>query len=174
MTEEDSNNKDLKVCECGYCNELIPSINKQGKPARFKNGHNSKGKNNYSWNGGKRLDYRGYVLVYSPGHPHAHNNFVLEHRLIMEKILDRTLEDFELVHHINADRTDNRPENLKLMTNSEHISHHHKGKKVSKIDMSARRCCDCKSLGREIDKRRWYKINLVGFVCPRCYKKRVR
>jgi NUMOD3 motif len=34
-----------KFCECG-CGELIPSINKIGRPARFKYGHHTRGKNN--------------------------------------------------------------------------------------------------------------------------------
>ena len=33
-----------KVCECGFCNELIPAINKKGKSARYKHGHQGRGK----------------------------------------------------------------------------------------------------------------------------------
>ena len=50
---------------------------------------------------------------------------VLEHRHIMETHLGRKLTNRERIHHINHNKTDNRIENLELMSSqSEHLKHH--------------------------------------------------
>ena len=78
------------------------------------------GNKNPNWKGGKRKRKDRYILVYSPYHPYANKNFVLEHRLIMEKYLGRYLTPKEIVHHINNIKDDNRIENLELTTLKEH------------------------------------------------------
>lgn len=49
---------------------------------------------------------------------------ILKHRYIAAEKLGRPLTRDEVVHHINGDHFDNRPENLRVMTNSEHVSLH--------------------------------------------------
>ncbi len=83
------------------------------------------GKYNPNWIGGKIKSDTGYVLLYKPNHPNKMtNNKVKEHRLVMEKYLGRTLEKYEIVHHRNGNKSDNRIINLELMTKSEHSRIH--------------------------------------------------
>ena len=50
----------------------------------------------------------------------VNGKYIREHRHVMQVHLGRTLETYEQVHHINGNGTDNRIENLMVLTNSEH------------------------------------------------------
>lgn len=84
-------------------------------------------KRDYEFGGHEKRRSDGYIKVYSPDHPHSSKDgYVMKHILVMERIIGRHLEKEEVVHHINHVKDDNRPENLQLMTNSEHMALHMK------------------------------------------------
>ncbi len=55
----------------------------------------------------------------------------LVHRLVMEAQIGMKLTKDEVVHHINGNKKDNRPENLQIMSVSEHSRFENLGKKLS-------------------------------------------
>jgi hypothetical protein len=67
----------------------------------------------------RRTNQSGYVLTSL-----ISINERLEHRVIAEKILGRSLEPREHVHHINGRKTDNSPENLCVLDRYDHKSYH--------------------------------------------------
>lgn len=85
------------------------------------------GEGNANWKGGRvRGGHQGrYWMRHMPDHPAANSlGYVLEHRLVMEEHLGRPLTADEIVHHRNEDTLDNRFENLEVMTQAEHATHH--------------------------------------------------
>lgn len=78
------------------------------------------GKENPNWKG-KWSRTNGYTYVtIAPGVT------IQEHRLVAEKKIGRKLSKNEVVHHINENKQDNRPENLRVMQKEEHLRHHYK------------------------------------------------
>jgi hypothetical protein len=89
---------------------------------------------NINWRGGKTMK-NGYVrLLIDERHPLANGQrtYASAHRLVMAEAIGRPLHQWETVHHINGDRTDNRLENLQL----------HQGEHGAGV---VYRCCDCGS-----------------------------
>lgn len=62
-----------------------------------------------------RMTKEGYVKVWDE----SRGCFEFEHRVVMEQMLGRRLRGKETVHHVNGDRTDNRPTNLELWSASQ-------------------------------------------------------
>ena len=108
--------------KCKYCDkelEMYPSDAKRFKYcSRTCQGLDLRFSYNISDEGSTYIDHYGYRHIKNEG------EWIREHRLVMEKHIGRTLKEDEVVHHINGVKTDNRIENLQLMTSSEHAKHH--------------------------------------------------
>lgn len=120
---------------CQACGKKVPYA--KSRPLTFGRmfcsnwcaGHSRKGPNHYLWNGGHTLDGGGYRKISMWAFPAEHHAIlepmcrsnrydVLEHRAVMAISIGRALLPSETVHHKNADKTDNRRENLELFVSS--------------------------------------------------------
>lgn len=86
------------------------------------------GQGNPNFTGGQYVDEKGYMRVLRPKHPAENHGYVYMHRLVMEDYLGRYLKPWEVIHHINEIKLDNRIENLYLCTSPEHSRIHSEGK----------------------------------------------
>lgn len=119
--------------------------------SRIKMSKSRSGDKHWNWNGGKSISKQnGYVLVKTGV---GNGTYKLEHRLVMEKHICRKLKPFpfEVVHHKNGIRTDNRIENLELMTATAHAKEHNHLEKINSI-------------------RKANKVVGLTFKCSKCNK----
>lgn len=116
------------ICTIAGCKRIVRY--KTPKPLcqlHWRRWHNDKSFNLQVWYK-PSINHNGYIRINIGG------KRILEHRYIMEKYIDRPIKKNESVHHLNEIKTDNRIENLKLMTNSKHTKRYHPKKPI--IDWS--------------------------------------
>jgi len=87
------------------------------------------------------------------------NEWMYEHRFVMERKLLRKLRPGEVVHHSNGCRADNCIENLVLLTSSEHARQHHT---ISSWSVLHQECIICGETSRAHASRG---------KCTRCYQR---
>lgn len=129
----------IKKMKKHYCSYECHYIDKK----RYMSGelnhqYGLKGSKNASWQSDRYESRYGYIQVRCLNHPFRDKaGFVFEHRLVAEKYLltdensveidgRKYLKPEYVVHHKNFDRTDNRPENLQVLTKEQHQALHAK------------------------------------------------
>lgn len=137
-------------CACGCGGVLrVPDVN--GEMHQFLRGHSTRsasfkervfvprrhvteGPQNGRYKGHRTVTSAGYISIRVPNGSAKDQGggYGSEHRVVMSRILGRELTRDEVVHHINGQKSDNRPENLVVMTNHEHLMLHARMKREAK------------------------------------------
>lgn len=176
---------EVRVCACGcgtpterftYTNRGSGAV--RGEWKRFAHGHNGRGKprdlhgpKSPSWRGGTRyINPQGYVVVWTP------DGQRLEHRVVAERVLGRPLSADAQVHHVNGNRTDNRPANLVICQNPAYHSLLERRQRALDECGNANwlRCPYCKEY--DSPDRMYIRPGGLGhhLACSRSYKRRRR
>lgn len=92
----------------------------------FKPGHNA-GQGHHRYNGGICIQKDGRALIWC-----RDGKYQFYSRAVMEANLKRALHRDEIVHHINEDKTDDKPSNLTILTRAEHARLHIKARQGGK------------------------------------------
>ena len=79
----------------------------------------------------KRIDKNGYVVVLDENDVDSFDTGtgngkkgVYEHRLIARETIGRNLKEDEVVHHLDGNKSNNSPDNLLVLSNSQHSKLH--------------------------------------------------
>ena len=96
------------------------------------------GQKHYNWKSGRTVRADGYIIIWLPSDDFFRamadkKGYVAEHRLVMAKHLKRCLQPWEVVHHKNRKRDDNRLENLQLISDLGNKQIAHFEKKLDEI-----------------------------------------
>lgn len=129
---------EVRQCACGCGTPVVGA--KDGKLKQYAKGHwarvhnpmkrpetraKFKGQNHFRWvpPGTRRLHCVPRGIVYWKI-KRQDGYWVYDHRYVAEQVLGRKLKRSEHVHHLNGDTLDNRPENLAVISHSDHSKIH--------------------------------------------------
>lgn len=98
-------------CEYSGCQKIAPAVPyNKGKYCCTKCAYADRKLDRHAnWTGGRSVDKRGYVRIKL-----QNGDRPQEHRHVMEQTLGRKLEEWEHVHHIDGNPSNNKPENLEI------------------------------------------------------------
>ena len=108
----------MNNCACG-CGRLVRCV--------WAKGHHCRGvpPTNKKTQGEGHLSSDGYIFIRLPSHPRSRpNGYVKRAVLVVERVLGRFISEHEDVHHVNGVKTDDRPENLAVLSHSAHARYH--------------------------------------------------
>jgi len=98
----------------GYCGMHAKRVRRYGDP-NYLTPEQTRRENNRAAQMASRPSSQGYYVKFYRRH---------EHRVVAEQMLGRALVKGEIVHHIDGNRRNNDPSNLRIMTQSEHVKLH--------------------------------------------------